>query len=332
MSAGRFDDPERTRGTLVVGYGSIGARHVRLLSELGCRTAVVSRRAIAGFPVYTDLARALDAERPDYVVVANETVLHLDTLDALAGHGYTGTVLVEKPLSHRAGPLPPYPFSKVFVGYNLRFHPVAQALARALADQTVLSVQAYVGQYLPDWRPGIDYRQSYSAHQAAGGGVLRDLSHEIDLMTWLFGAWRRLGALGGRLGPLEIDSDDCWGLLIALDRCPIATVHLNYLHRPVRRQLVVDTARHSFVADLIAGTLVRDGEVRRFEVGRDDTYRAQHRAVLDGAADDLCPLAQGFAAVEMIAAVEIAARNGNWVQRPGLEPDAGTAGRLTPRS
>jgi predicted dehydrogenase len=156
---------------------------------MGCATAIVSRRAhdLTEQPAYTTLADALAAHGPDYVVVADETARHHETLSALTALCFRGRVLVEKPLFAAPAALPDHGFAALGVGYNLRFHPAVQALRRALDNRPALTVNASVGQYLPDWRPGTDYRLSYSADAARGGGVLRDLSHELDLLIWQFG-------------------------------------------------------------------------------------------------------------------------------------------------
>ncbi len=311
---------------LVVGHGSIGARHARLLAELGHRVAVVSGRASPGRaspgaapgPVYRSLAAALTAGSPDYVVIANETAGHRSVLAALAECGFAGTVLAEKPLFARPRPLPDNRFRALFVGYNLRFHPLIQELRRRIsaarsAGEQILAVEAYAGQYLPDWRPGRDVRRTASASAARGGGALRDLSHELDLLLWLFGPWQRLAALGGRFGTLDIDSDDAWALVLRLEGCPLATLQLNYFDRPGRRRLVVHSERHTYLADLTAGTLTCDGQSENFTAERDATYREEHRAALAGDDRWLCGAGQGLAVVGMIEAVERAARDGAWV-------------------
>ncbi len=300
---------------LVIGHGSIGARHARLLRESGCRTAVVSRRAIEDTQTYRSLDEALRDQRPGYVVIANETAQHLPTLTALAEAEYDGTVIVEKPLAAETCALPRHRFAAAYVGYQLRFHPVLQALRSRLADDEVIAAQAYVGQYLPDWRPGSDYRAGYSARADLGGGALRDLSHELDYLGWLFGPWRRLAALGGRLSELEIESDDCWGVLIAFADCPLATLQLNYLDRVGRRELVVVTKRHSYRADLIGGQLACDGDLETFEVDRDRLLIAEHQAALSGDSSVLCSLAEGLEVVETVEAIERAAETGGWVER-----------------
>ncbi len=299
---------------LVVGLGSIGARHVRILSELGCAVSVVSRRPVEGYDRYSGLDDALQQVAPDYVVIANETAAHMDTLQHLATSGYEGMVLLEKPLAVNPVKLPEHRFRRAAVAYNLRFHPVLSALHEVLAEEEIIAAQVYCGQYLPDWRTGTDYRHSYSAKRALGGGVLRDLGHEIDYMAWLFGKWRRLTALGGKLGGLEIDSDDCWGVLVEYERCLVATLQINYLDRPGRREIVVNTKKHTFRADLKSATLECDGRISNMPCQRDDTYRAQHIAMLsDDDAARFCSLEEGVLVMKFIFACETAASNGRWV-------------------
>lgn len=298
---------------LVIGYGSIGARHARLLAELGHTVAVVSRRSLDLPRCHADLAEALAVERPDYVVVANATAGHEGTLRRLAELGYDGRVLVEKPLFAHSHAVPAHRFSGAWVGYNLRFHPVIQALRPLLAGETVIAAQFAVGQHLSQWRPGRDYTTTYSASAAAGGGVLRDLSHELDLAAWLLGTPRRLTALGGRLGDLAMDADDAWSLLAQHEHCSLVSIHMNCLDRTPRRDIHLTTLRHSIHADLIAGRLWLDGVAENVVCGRDDSYRTMHQAALDGAGDSLCDLAGGLTVMTMIEAAETAAREGRWV-------------------
>jgi predicted dehydrogenase len=285
------------------------------LVELGCRTAVVSRREV-DFPVaYLGLSEALAAEEPDYVVIADATNQHHDTLSKLSGFGYSGTVLVEKPLFSKWVAPSSRPFREVFVAYNLRFHPVIQRLKGILERERILSVQAYVGQYLPDWRPMSDYRASYSASAEQGGGVLRDLSHELDYLTWMLGDWERLCALGGHFSSLEITSDDIFALMLVTPACPIVTLQLNYLDRAARRSALINTSNHTIEADLIKGTITIDGDSESFATERDDTYRAMHRAILSGNTGTLCSLSEGLDTLRLIEAAELAAKNGVWVKR-----------------
>ena len=300
---------------LVIGYGSIGSRHARLLTELGCATAVMSSHLI-DFPiVYSELTSALSGHRPDYVVIANPTNRHLDTLTELAASGFTGRVLVEKPLFEHDHPIPAANFCSLSVAYNLRFHPVIQRLRELVENESVLSVQAYVGQYLPDWRPGTDYRQSYSASAEQGGGALRDLSHEFDYLGWLFGHWRAVTALGGHVSSLEINSDDLFVLLMQTERCPVVSVQVSYLDRGARRRIIVNTELHTIEADLVGGTIAVDQNIETFTTERDHTYREMHRAVLAGDVDTLCSIQDGLVTLQLIEAAERSNRQKEWMTR-----------------
>lgn len=168
-----------------------------------------------------------------------------------------------------------------------------------------------VGQYLPDWRPGTDYRQGSSARTAAGGGALRDLSHEIDLQLHLFGPWRRLVAAGGRLGALDIETDEAWSIL-AWSASGMLTLTLNYLDRKPERQIIVTTTQDTFVADILAGTLSDSSGVRHFEVDRNESYRLQHEAMLESG-DLCCTFDEAAAVMQTIADVERSAAEKRWI-------------------
>lgn len=301
---------------LVVGQGSIGRRHARVLSSLGCEVAVVSQSASADPLVYRDLMTGVASWTPAYIVIANRTAEHRAALQCLCDLGYQGRVLVEKPLFADDAPPPPHRFASLAVGYNLRFHPLLQRLRAALAEAgRVSTASIYVGSYLPDWRPDADYRRVYSASRAQGGGVLRDLSHELDYVHWMFGPWQRLTAAGGHLSALEIDSDDAYTLLLETERCPLVSVHLNYLDRSARRTITVNADGCTFVADVVHGTLSVNGSVESFATERDTTFVAQHRALIAGRDGDACTEAEALATLSTIAAAERAARDHVWVGR-----------------
>lgn len=299
---------------LVVGYGSIGARHARILGELGCSTAVVSKHASVP-RVFEGIDEALAKHQPGYIVIANATGEHHGALARLATLGYRGAVLVEKPLFDHVRPVPPHAFAQASVAYNLRFHPLVLRLKVLLEGERILSVQAYAGQYLPDWRPDTDYRESYSASAQRGGGVLRDLSHELDYLGWMLGGWSSVAALGGRTGSLEITSDDVFCLLMKTERCPVVSVQVNYLDRRARRNVVVNTAGHTFEIDLVKGTLQVDRQTESFEVERDATYRAMHVALLRADTGIACTLDEALDTLRLVAAAERSAQDTSFVMR-----------------
>lgn len=298
---------------LVIGYGSIGSRHARILKELGCPTAVVSNRSIDFSPSFKTLSEALRSAKPSYVVIANKTSEHYPTLRDLKKDGFSGVVMVEKPLFLHQEHFEEKGFEKVVIGYNLRFHPLIQRLKTALREEKVISVQAYVGKYLPEWHSGQDYRRSYSAVKNSGGGVLRDLSHELDYLNWIFEGWSGVAAVGGRYSHLEIDSDDAFSLMMTMERCPMVTLQMNYLDRVSRREILVNTNLHTFKVDLVKGQLEKDNAQENIVVDRDYTYREEHLAVLSKKYGALCSFNEGMNVMHLIETAERAACEKRWI-------------------
>ncbi|MFC5604722.1 Gfo/Idh/MocA family protein [Sporosarcina koreensis] len=296
---------------VVIGYGSIGQRHTKILNELGHHVVIVSRKKV-DYPFYYSNIKEALVEQPDYIVIANETSKHKNSLNELKNLGYNKKILVEKPLFPFAINCN-LDFSSLYVGYNLRFHPIVQTLYRKIRNSTIISVQCYVGQYLPSWRPGTNYIESYSASSSKGGGVIRDLSHELDYLQFLFGEWNKMTALGGKFSQLEIDSDDHYTFIFETKRVPIVTLQMNYIDHLIQRELIINTDEVTYKADFIQNSLQINDELIQFNVGRDETYKKQHQAVLNGENEFLCSYEKGLDIVKMIEMAEKASKEKVWV-------------------
>ena len=270
---------------------------------------MVSRR---GGGDYISVADAVADAGVAYAVVATETAGHAGTLRELADANFRGTVLVEKPLFSHAGPAASYPFSRLVVGYNLRFHPVMTAFAARLRGKRAITVSAYVGQDIRDWRPGRDHRTTASATIAAGGGVLRDLSHELDYLLWLFGPWRRVAALGGSSGARQLEVDDHVSLLLEMQRSQAVQVHMDYLDRPGLRNIRVNLEDATIEADVSGGRLIINGETTDYHSERDQSYRDMHLAAIKGS-EPICSLSEGLAVMDLIEASERALHSKTWI-------------------
>jgi predicted dehydrogenase len=236
---------ERQR-VLVVGFGSIGRRHLANVQARGLEVAVLRRPGsegdAAGFEVVTSYA---DAERwgPTAVIVATPTSLHADAARWALEHGLH--VLVEKPLT--ADPVDARELEELAeragtcaaVAYNLRFHPALEAVAAAIANGRIgrlLTVSAEVGRYLPDWHPGEDYSTGYAARADLGGGALLTLSHELDYVCWIAG--EPVWSDGARfaVSELELDVDDLAFVCCRHRSGAVSLVRMDYLDRSFNRR------------------------------------------------------------------------------------------------
>lgn len=298
--------------SLIIGLGSIGKRHVQVLQLLGQSVQAVSSQSSDGVQVHSSIEEAFQQSSFDYVVVSNPTDKHLSALASLSKQNFSGTVLVEKPLCSTFQSLPGYPFRAVFMAYNLRFHPIIQKLKEELKGQKIMMASINTGQYLPDWREG-DHLRCYSSHQNQGGGVLRDLSHELDYASWLFGKPKALCARGGRYSNLTVDSDEAFSIILESEQCKLLTIQINYYNRKPKREIIVNTQSHTYQADLVSGTLYCDNVLEDFNVDRNETYRLQHEAIINHDEIHLCSLLEGEDVMRLIAAVEESNQNQKWV-------------------
>lgn len=293
----------------VIGLGSIGTRHEDVLTSLGVETVAVSRRPQTNTETYTTFD-ACWQKNPDisYVIIANETSQHMETLINVR-QMFAGKILVEKPLcSNNTIADVAYP-ENIYVAYNLRFHPIIQRIKTLLEGQQVLSAHIYVGQNLSTWRPGTDYSTSYSADRQRGGGVLRDLSHELDYAIWLFGEPSKLAAVSGKFSDLRINSDDICSVLYQSTDTAAVSINMNYIDHISQRQLIINTNRMTINADLVAGVLRVNDQTERFATERNTTYIAQHQAMLHGfKAGHLCTLAAAKQVQNMIDEIETKGR------------------------
>lgn len=233
----------------MLGAGSIGARHARNLLAVGARVTVMDPDAARAAAVDGATSQPFDLTTIagyDGIVVASPTAHHVEHLQAALATD--ARVMVEKPLAllddaGRLDDLVALAGDRVMVGFNLRLHEPLERLADLLHGGTVGSVVAgrlWFGSWLPDWRPQVDYRETYSARLDLGGGVLLDAIHELDEALWYFGDDLEVhAAFVGRVGPLEIDVEDTVKALLLADGIVPIEISLDYLSRGYRRGVEV---------------------------------------------------------------------------------------------
>jgi len=218
----------------IVGLGSIGKRHKKNLELLGHQIIPCHRN--------DNLEKLLKPEKADGVLVCNPTALHIPT--ALVAVEIGCHIFIEKPISHNLDgvdkllKLVKNKKLVLQVGHEMRLHPGIIKLKQQLDKKVigkVYSARIEAGQYLPDWRPGQDYKKSYSAKKELGGGVLLDLSHEIDYAVWFFGRAKKVLAMIKKVPELEIETEALVEMLIEFKSGVIAEIHLDYLQRQYRR-------------------------------------------------------------------------------------------------
>ena len=297
---------------LVIGQGSIGQRHARVLSDqLSCTVEVVTKAVNSPWTRYSSLESVGDLSRFDYFVIATETVKHRAQLAAIDAAVANRRILVEKPLFADCSDTDTISGrNAVWVGYNLRFHPMIMHVKRLIASRRVFVVNVQAGEYMPWWRKGADYRTSYSATRDLGGGVARDLSHEIDYVTWLFGSLEAVTGIAGTFSNLGIDSDDVCLITGRTKGGAAVSIGIDYLDMLPVRVLRIHAEGMTIEADIEHGRLkIGDAEhhVEEFDysgVERDLTYREMHRAILERGGDVCCTFAEGLSVMQTLGRID----------------------------
>ena len=293
---------KKTVSALFVGLGSIGTRHLNslttLCAEQGLDLTVHALRSDASRPLrphaaeklaaqFTSLDDAAALPHYDMAFITNPTSLHAQALTQLKGRA--DTLFIEKPIfsaDETQTPLESVLTSgqKAYVAAPMRWSAVMIALKKWLAnhpDQRPYSARVICSSYLPDWRPGVDYRTVYSAHRDMGGGVTIDLIHEWDYLVGLFGKPQALYNFKGTYSDLEVDSDDL-SVYIAKYPTMLAEVHLDYFGRTYQRRVEIFTREGSVTADFGAATLtLPDGTVQDYKETTDAWYRREMTYFLD---------------------------------------------------
>ena len=280
---------------LFVGLGSIGQRHFRNLAEvLSAQGEDFQMDAVreTAHLIPEDIENALGkhysswkdvSEEYDLLFITNPTKLHYETLRHLGNRAKR--IFIEKPVFHESAldltPLALESQKIYYVASPLRYTRIVQFLRRYLAGRKVYGVRAMCSSYLPDWRPGKDYRETYSAHRAEGGGVGIDLIHEWDYLIYLFGFPKKTMSYRAKVSDLEIDSDDI-AVYIGQYHDKLVSVYLDYLGRKARRELELYFEDDVLVADFITGQVrwLRSEKVVHLSENRDEYQKEELRYFL----------------------------------------------------
>lgn len=328
---------------LIAGLGSVGRRHMRNLIALGekdivlyrTRKATMPEDELAGYPVETDLREALKKHKPDAVIVANPTSLHLQTAVPAAEAGCH--ILLEKPISGSLEEISQLEAavqksgSKVLVAYQFRFHPGMLRAKKLISDGEigrVISAHVHFGEYLPAWHPWEDYRQGYAARADLGGGVVLTQCHSLDYLPWLVGKVKSVWGFTGTLSDLEVDVEDTAEIGLRFESGALGNLHLDFNQQPPAHRFEIIGTKGTIKWDLSDGAtrIYRaSAESLAISTGRDikaggewESYplpegwernvmfldQMKHFVdVVKGSAEPICPLDDGVRAMKLIFAV-----------------------------
>jgi len=271
---------------LIIGLGSIGKKHVKAIKSIRPNAEIFALRSTinAGiFPGVTDIFKIEDIESLviDFAIIANPTSEHKSTIAQLIPFGFP--LFIEKPIysSLDIEDLVNSVGSKgisTYVACNLRFLECIKFIKDNLLlfpNKKLNEVNVYCGSYLPEWRPNVDFRETYSANTELGGGVHIDLIHELDYLYWLFGMPNKVTRIFKSQSSLAISSFDYANYVLDYNGFCAAVV-LNYYRRDSKRALELVFEDETWNIDLLKNQIICNNQILFSSEQRiADTYQAQ---------------------------------------------------------
>lgn len=288
---------------LFVGLGSVGQRHLQNFKKITSADTVVLAyrtsnlncviqngralpcKSLAGYYdliEYNNFDKALE-QNPDVGFVCNPSNLHLETAIKLAKN--SSHLFIEKPLATDTKDLSILEnlIKKnkliTMVGFQTRFHPAAGEV-KSIVDSKrygeVVSAEFLWHTYLLEHHPYEDYRRGYAARNDLGGGVVFGLSHELDLIQWLFGVPLEVYALEGAPSKLEMDVEDTVSALFKCDSgkgvFPVS-LNISYAQGLEQRRFSV------LMQDALLECDLQYGSLRVIKHNKEEVFRKEYGGV-----------------------------------------------------
>lgn len=277
-----------------IGIGSIAKKHIKAIRKIEPESVIFALRSSKDASPYEAVKDFYDFDdiieiAPDFIIISNPTSKHFDTIQKLLR--YRIPLFIEKPVFAELGHdevIMEIEDKQIltYVACDMRFMGCLTWLHQYMAEHKnevrINEINVYCGSYLPEWRPGTDFRKCYSAIPELGGGVHIDLIHDVDYVYWIFGKPKENHAIFRNVSSLEIRAYDYANFnLIYPSFC--ANVVLNYYRRDAKRFMEVLFDDCTWTVDMMKNKITSSiGEViYHLEQTGADVYEAQMRYFID---------------------------------------------------
>lgn len=321
---------------LIIGLGSIGKRHCTNLINLGVEniSIVTSKKELPDqfkqLKSFASIKAAGEIEMYTHAFVCTPTAHHLEDLQQLINLDVPH-IYLEKPISNTLTEVSiglDYisKGNRIVVGYDLHFDPGLNQVKSLLENHSigrVYSANAFVGQFLPDWRPNEDYRLGMSASISKGGGVMLDLIHEFDYLCWLFGKPEKVCGMYQMNPELEIETEDLADVLVRFQKGINVSIHLDYHQRNLVRNCMITGEKGSILWDLVNRKVSLTNDKKEVEIfdfngfERNDRYLEILDAFLNNPKDPrLCTYPKALESLELVVAAKKSSQSNSIIQLP----------------
>ena len=204
----------------IVGFGSIGQKHFSILRKIKKinKILIISKSFKKKLDKKTFILKNNDDLKSiniDSVFICSPANKHLSDINYYINKNCH--IFVEKPIAKSIKEFKKYysklhKFKKNFtIGYPFRFSAAAMNLKKIIKTKKlgkILDVEVVCSSFLPNWRKNRPYKEGVSSQKKLGGGVLLELSHELDYILWFFGFPKKIFSFFNKINLLNIDAEE----------------------------------------------------------------------------------------------------------------------------
>ena len=250
----------------IIGFGSIGKRHLINLSKfiLEKNIIIFTSKKITNHNLnYTNNIKDLINFKPNFIIISNAATQHLDYAKKIMNN--STRLLIEKPLSDNSKKVTNFiKFWKkkkpsIKIGYNLRYLDSLIYFRKLIKNKNlgkILYVNIDACSDLKNWRKNTHYSKTVSAQKKLGGGVLLEMSHELDYLRWIFGDPDYIYSKTKKLSNLKINVEDTASIILDYKKKNmIINVFMNFFQKIKSRSCMVVGSKKIIKWDLFKNNI-----------------------------------------------------------------------------
>ena len=282
--------PYKKDKLLIVGLGSIGEKY-RLEAK-----KYFDYKSIFLFSKHkkkTNLKNLKKIDNLNYIILSNSSPDRINFFKSFIKK--KATYIFEKPMAVNAfNDKDKNQFFKLITknqikiksGYCLRLNPAVNELKNIINKnlKKILKININTNSYLPSWRKR-NYTKSVSAKKINGGGVINELSHEIDLVLHLFGKPNSVYASYLNSKSLKVNTEDVADIIFSMNSKLNLNLHLDFCSPFEKREIeIIFRNKKKVVLDLIKNCLIfsnlKKTTIKKFKIKKNFYIDAQIKEMI----------------------------------------------------
>ncbi len=242
---------------LIIGKGSAGHNHQNILKSLlkNKKILIISSRELNFFKNKQLLKKILDF-KPSNIILCAPSSYHFKYLKSIENYFSNIDILIEKPLFNKYYPIQKKLKNNYYVGFNLRYHPIIKFIKKFLTSNRPIFIDIISSSYLPNWRKEKNYKKTVSAQKKLGGGVILELSHEIDILSWFYKEIKFTHVLNKKISKLKINCDDILLASGKINQSSYFNLRLNFFSHISERKIKIDGDKFTIMCDLLKNKVI----------------------------------------------------------------------------